>query len=68
MAAEPFNEGLDTLERKEADLVSLNYWGDKKDVNAIFWAESPVRAFSKKGMQVYSDNICLQFGYNSLEI
>ena len=58
MAIEPLNEVLDTLERKKADLVSLNYWGDKKDFNETYWVESPVRAFSKKGIQVYSDKIC----------
>ena len=63
MAVEPFNEFLDALERKNADLVSLNYWGDKKDgvVNGTYgtyWVESPVRAFSKKGIQVYSNHIC----------
>jgi hypothetical protein len=60
IAVEPFNEVLDALERKNADLVSLNYWGDKKDgvVNGTYWVESPVRAFSKKGMQVYSNHVC----------
>ena len=59
MAIEPLNEVLDTLEREKADLISLNYWGDKKgDINGTYWVESPVRAFSKKGIQVYSDKIC----------
>ena len=60
MAVEPFNEVLDALGRKNADLVSLNYWGDKKDgvVNGTYWVESPVRAFSKKGIQVYSNHVC----------
>jgi len=58
MAIEPLNEVLDILEKKNADLVSLNYWGDKEDINEEYWVESPVRAFSKKGIQVYSDKIC----------
>jgi len=60
IAVEPFNEVLDAFERKNADLVSLNYWNYKKDgvVNGTYWVESPVRAFSKKGMQVYSNHVC----------
>jgi hypothetical protein len=58
MAIEPLNEVLDTLTRNKADLVSLNYWGDKKDFYETYWLESPIRAFSKKGIQAYSDNVC----------
>lgn len=63
IAVEPFNEVLDALERKNADLVSLNYWMYKNYekegvVNGTYWVESPVRAFSKKGMQVYSNHVC----------
>jgi hypothetical protein len=60
MAVEHTNEFLVALESKNASLVSLNYWGDKdsKKSEDQYWVESPIRAFSLEGMQMYADNIC----------
>ena len=60
MAVEQTNELLDALDSKNASLVSLNYWGNKdsKKSEDIYWVESPIRAFSLEGMQIFADNIC----------
>ena len=58
MALEKTNKLLDELDARNASFISLSYWGDKKDPNAKFWLESPVRAFSLKGIQIYADTVC----------
>lgn len=64
MAVEPTNLFLESLAATNASLISLNYWGDKHSVhqNATdlekYWLESPLRAFSLEGAQIYAENIC----------
>ena len=57
MAVERSNEFLEALEEQKADLVSLNYWGDKEN-RTSYWVESAVRAFSLEGMQTFADKVC----------
>jgi len=65
MAVEKSNELLETLRSKNASLVSLNYWGNKKHNSTHngrnttkYWLESAARAFSLEGIQVYADKVC----------
>ena len=64
MAVKKSNEFLEALSEKNASLISLSYWGDKhrnhdqNDYNKKYWLESPLRAFSLEGIQIYADKIC----------
>mmetsp|Transcript_29724 Transcript_29724/g.43253 ORF Transcript_29724/g.43253 Transcript_29724/m.43253 type:complete len:372 (-) Transcript_29724:148-1263(-) len=58
MAVKKSNEFLDALEKRNADLISLSYWGNNVDRNDGFWVESPLRVFSLRGIQMYADEIC----------
>eukprot|EP00979_Chaetoceros_neogracilis_P017129 scaffold10179_cov270-Chaetoceros_neogracile.AAC.13 len=57
MAVEKSNELLETLKAKHASVVSLNYWKNQQ-VYTHPWVESPARAFSLEGVQIFADNVC----------
>jgi len=74
MAVKKSNEFLEALIEKNASLISLSYWGDKEQqmqhnaennstnnyhhATTNYWLESPLRAFSLEGIQIYADTIC----------
>jgi len=67
MAVKKSNELLEALSEKNASLISLSYWGDKQQqqqnasgMNSTneYWLESPLRAFSLEGIQIFADEIC----------
>ena len=73
MAVKKSNEFLEALTEKDASLISLSYWGDKQQqqhaagknstknyhrAKRSYWLESPLRAFSLEGIQIYADTIC----------
>jgi len=55
MAVERTNEFLDALTDRNASLVALNEWTVD---DSIYWVESPARAFSREGIQVFADHVC----------
>ncbi len=57
MAVEKTNEFLEILDAQEANVVSLNYWGDKNN-RTTYWIESALRVFDLEGVQIFADNIC----------
>ena len=69
MAVNKANEFLEALVERSASLVSMNYWGDKGYPNGNnftkakykgkYWLESPLRAFSLKGLQTYTNAVCI---------
>ena len=69
MAVKKSNEFLEALTEKNASLISLSYWGNKEkqqerasgnSTNYVdpYWLESPLRAFSLEGIQIYADKVC----------
>lgn len=58
LAVERTNEFLETLEARQANVVSLNYWGDQKDNMTSYWVESALRVFDLEGVQIFADKVC----------
>lgn len=67
LAVRETNEFLEALQERNASLVSLSYWGEKEHPRGNltnkyvgkYWLESPLRAFSLEGIQLFADEVCL---------
>lgn len=63
LAVENTNAFVSSLQKTQAEMISLNYWGEKNnnfgnDPEKKFWVESPLRVFSRDGMTIFVNKIC----------